>query len=83
MRQCAPMCAKTGETKMYKAPITNAELFQAYLDNITEVIGLPRDNDKTIPLWHGIACAFDWCQENNVDFNSVLAEVREHFAQNE
>jgi hypothetical protein len=62
--------------------MSNAELFQAYLDNITEVIGLD-SSDKTIPLWHGLACAFDWCKKNDVDFDAVLAEVREHFAQDE
>jgi len=62
--------------------MTNSDMFQHFLDETNEIVGLDRfhDRDKTVPLFHLLAAALDWCDTNQVDFNTTLEEVRESFA---
>lgn len=60
----------------------NAELFQKVIDDVAAVVGVTTEPDRTIPLFHVLACAFDWCDLHHVDFDATLQEVREHFAEN-
>ena len=58
----------------------NTDLFQKAVDDVAATIGVPVTPDRSIPLFHVLACAFDWCALHGVDFDATLQEVREHFA---
>lgn len=60
--------------------MTNAELFQRFIDQTDEEIGTDSSTDGSIGLFHVLASAFDWCLQNGVDFYATLREVQEDFA---
>lgn len=61
----------------------NAELFEEAVKRASESIGFDDTEDRSIGLWHVLACALDWCDVNKINFDLTLEEVREHFRQNE
>lgn len=59
----------------------NSDMFQAIVDQIEEIVGIEGKDDPTIPLWHILAAAHDWCAVKGISFDVTLEEVREQLAQ--
>jgi hypothetical protein len=66
------------------AKMRNSELFATFIQQTEEVVGLlPHPEDRSIPLFHLLAGALEWCDEHNVDFDLTLEEVRDSFRENQ
>jgi hypothetical protein len=60
--------------------MNNADLFQKVADEVAATVGVADNPDRSVTLFHVLACAKDWCDLHGVDFDATLEEVREHFA---
>lgn len=60
--------------------MTNALMFQAFIDRTDKALGTDSNADGSIGLFHILAAALDWCDMRGVDFDLTLQEVREQLA---
>ena len=58
-----------------------AEAFQRALDQFHADVRSERIESEDYKLWHVLAAAIEWSEEAGADFDTVLAEVKQYFAE--